>query len=216
MSGVYACVQVQTCAEQPVGGFVCTSEGSLARFIHISFNFVQFILNVGIEFRPLLLDRQVIAKVFLERSFTKQVEEVPIMEGTQETYFRTLTQCFCICHAFGLVEEEVILCDVISQTDVNPLCALAGRTPANACKLGDVLILLPCPKTFVGRQFVAVESGTIETGFAFVLSVEVRRAVDTLLSGYTQHGISFHKYSLLVETTSCLRVDGTNIQIVDT
>ena len=37
------------------------------------------------------------------------------MEGTQETYFRTLAQCFCICHAFGLVEEADAIENAVSK-----------------------------------------------------------------------------------------------------
>ena len=121
--------------------------------------------------------------MFLERSFAEEVDEVPIVQGAQETHFGTLAERFGIGQSFRLVEEEIELGDVISQADIYPFGTLAGRVPRKSGELRDVHIVLPYPDALVGREFVAIEYGTVEARFAFVLPVEVRRASQAFLSG---------------------------------
>ena len=151
------------------------SQLSIQPLYHLS---TRLVLGVG---------RQVVNG--LERAVVEEVEEIPVVEGTEEADLSTHSLMSLVV---GDVREEVVvLCDVVHQTLVSPLHTTRGGVPADSGDLRDTVIVLPCPQQLVGAELLQVEGGAVETRLTSVHVGHITVVIRTFLSRQTEHAIHF-------------------------
>ena len=211
--GITLGVQGQTCMEQPGSTLIDTTKsgGGVERTdrSQIALDSSQFGIQPVIQVNTFLGNRQCFGCIVLvlEGGLVPKVEEVPIVEGTQEANLGTIELIVGTGLAGSCLQISIEEHYVEAQSLVAPLCALRRGTPRNARNLGYVSIGLPSPVTLVGRQHLQVEGRTIESALTLV-AADVSLTGRALLTRQSQCAVCLGQQLHVVVCGRRLRVNG--------